>query len=449
MATKIVKHIYRLKRGTEKALFTNNPVLMDGEPLVVICEDNIVRLKIGDGKTAYNDLAFVSQDNDKTIQFITDKLDDLEKSIHNAGDFVYQLDEVSLNSFEGETLSDKITANILYIDPLVRLCEGNIAIIKKVLKQNPIQYDYTAYIYDGTSWVAMSGNYTADTIVFDEDLIYTHPVGNLPVPKEGHGVISAKGKSLKELLNQILVERKYPNVEMPTAVLMTNIEGPYEVGTNVTVSYEFITTVGSYEYESHTGVLFNNAGATFNGQYVEGKKGTFNTVQVVDGINLNIRGSITQMAGNIPKDNLGDDYEEGRIPAKLHSLVTEGLLTGFRGIFFGYKTNQDMLDIDLIESNHIRALGSGACTSLPTTIETTDMQQMFFAVPKGQIQTLCVEQLGSGAPQTVKKKSVYVKGANNYATNNYPNGAEYDLFYVSNTNPNSGNVTYKISINIV
>lgn len=55
MATTI-KTTFQFKKGTAKRWQEVNPILAEGEPGFVIYEN---RLKIGDGKTAWNDLPYI------------------------------------------------------------------------------------------------------------------------------------------------------------------------------------------------------------------------------------------------------------------------------------------------------------------------------------------------------------------------------------------------------
>ena len=58
MATEVIKTTIRLKRGTAEAWARNNPILALAEPGF---EYNTGKLKIGDGKTAWNDLLYFSE----------------------------------------------------------------------------------------------------------------------------------------------------------------------------------------------------------------------------------------------------------------------------------------------------------------------------------------------------------------------------------------------------
>ena len=63
----VIKTTFQLRRGNAAVWAKNNPVLERGEPGFVIDEN---RLKIGDGTTLWNDLAYVGEGsifNGKTV----------------------------------------------------------------------------------------------------------------------------------------------------------------------------------------------------------------------------------------------------------------------------------------------------------------------------------------------------------------------------------------------
>ena len=59
MATKIISITYQLKRGLQSVIEAKNPILAEGEPIVIFCNDGSTKLKIGDGKTPYSELTYV------------------------------------------------------------------------------------------------------------------------------------------------------------------------------------------------------------------------------------------------------------------------------------------------------------------------------------------------------------------------------------------------------
>ena len=73
MATKIVNITYQLKRGLQSVIEAKNPILAEGEPIVIFCNDGSTKLKIGDGKSStYLEYVLVDDEgNIKNFNFIT------------------------------------------------------------------------------------------------------------------------------------------------------------------------------------------------------------------------------------------------------------------------------------------------------------------------------------------------------------------------------------------
>lgn len=65
----------KTKRDTESNWSTNNPVLLNGEIILVDCENGQIKLKIGDGIKNYNDLEF------QNFNFLTDDIIGVQNGI--------------------------------------------------------------------------------------------------------------------------------------------------------------------------------------------------------------------------------------------------------------------------------------------------------------------------------------------------------------------------------
>ena len=59
------------KRDTEANLISANPILQNGEQIVVDMENGGIRIKVGDGETAFSDLPYIDES-------IIDRLDAIE-----------------------------------------------------------------------------------------------------------------------------------------------------------------------------------------------------------------------------------------------------------------------------------------------------------------------------------------------------------------------------------
>lgn len=108
---RVIKTTFQLRRGRYDEWIKENPILSEGEPAFEI---DTFRLKIGDGKTAYQILPYIGGDGSENDACVVNadthydfpsigKIDTIYKA--NKERILYQWDEatltyVSLNSFE-------------------------------------------------------------------------------------------------------------------------------------------------------------------------------------------------------------------------------------------------------------------------------------------------------------------------------------------------------------
>lgn len=358
------------------------------------------------------------------------------------------------NEFTNPTQIFEVVTNINEsdMDAISRITKGkevtngDVAIVKILISNE--KYSYTAYIYNGSQWGAMDGNYRADNVYFDEDFIFTKSIGTVSIPSSGNTTVSAAGKSLQEFFAGLFAEEENPSIPATKALLTSGNIGEKEVGTNIGVEYAFNVSSGNYAYgPSNNGVIWSNYKATFNGETLSGKTGTFSSVQVTDDTNLTITGSVEQSSGAIPFTNLGNEYPSAQIPPQFWKELSKGTLTGYRAWFCGYKNGENALpDPKAITGAEIRALGNSLKGAWVNSMDVSQMKQMFFAAPVGQASRPSVKDAATTAPQTVLGPiTVYVKGANNYATVDAPDGIAYEVWYVSNADAAAGEATLNIS----
>ena len=325
--------------------------------------------------------------------------------------------------------------------------KGDIVIVKDLIATE--KYQYTAYVYNGEQWAAMDGNYRADNVYFDEDFTFTKAIGTVTIPSSGSKKVSAAGKNLQEFFAGLFAEEEYPTPPSTSASLSSNNIGAHEVGTNIAITYSFSTNANAYKYGPANGVTWSNYKATFNGETLTIKSGTFKNIQVTDDTNLKITGSVDQSAGTIPVTNLGNEYSSAQIKAKSWTGLETSALTGYRAWFCGYKDGDTALaDPTAITGDQIRSLGNSANGSWKSSMDITKMKQMFFAAPAGSGYKPAVKDAATTAPQTVLGPiTVYVKGANNYmAADEIENGGmAYDVWYVANADAASGSATVNIT----
>ena len=403
-------------RNDVTANWANSTLILKKGEVALDTEKNI--FKIGDGEKTFSQIDKYFASFDEVVKAINEAT----KNLHTAD--VYEA-EVDLGA-------DKLAAlKALATNPF----KGDFGIVKEKLSPEG-KYQYTAYIYDGENWAAMDGNYDAENVYFQKDLTITAPIGVQTIPSSGSKTLATTGKNLKQVLDMIVASEKNPSTTQPSVTLNSSNIGAKEVGTNIAIAYSFATNPGSYTYGPATGVTFSGYEATFNGETLTGASGTFTSMQVVDDTNLSISGKCASSEGAVPLTNLGNPYEAGKIAAKNYT-PSKGTLTGYRGWFYGYYNGTTAIaDPAAITSAQLRAFGTK--TNFPTTMNTSQMQQMFFAAPKGRVSSVSISNAVNGAPLTVTKGSASVEGANGYTA------AEYDLFYVANAVAEGGDSKWNI-----
>ena len=325
------------------------------------------------------------------------------------------------------------------------------------------KYQHTAYRWNGTTWTAFDGNYSAKNVIFDEDFTFTTKIGTVQTLTNGSTTVPAAGKSVKDFFAGIFAAEEKPSRLRDTAVsFSTTPSATVEVGTNVTPSYTASLSAGEYSYGPPTGITAATWEVSIKDTGESAKStnsGSFATFQVIDGMSgyAKVTAKATYNNGAIPVTNIGNEYDkEGtnsvRFMADSRSKTANGY-TSYRTWFYGYKADGDTLDIANLTSDMIRQddVAASARTftrangSFTTSMTTNKMQQMLFAAPAGIVESVRVVNAINGSPQTVSKTTVYIKGANGYVTADAPNGMAYDLFYVSMDNADSGETTYTIT----
>ena len=402
--------------STENWNINKEKVLGKGEMGIEFCVGGTKKMKIGDGVTTWENLDCAGVDDAQIEALINANKD-------NTYTVTAEAEQEDLEALGTVASAPK---------------KGDIGIVKRVIAGDKLSY--TAYIYGDSQWEAADGNYNATNVYFPSDLTITANIGVQTIDSTGSKTLATTGKNVKQVLDMIVAQEKNPTITQPTASISSNNIGTKEVGTNIAIAYSFSTNAGNYQYGPATGVTFSDYSAVFNGETLNTSSGTFKSIQVTDDTNLTITGSVTHSDGVIPKTNLGNNYEAGKITGKTLN-PSKGTLRGFRGWFYGYKNGTNAIaDPNAITSAEVRALSSPA-TSIPSQISTNQMKQMFFAIPKGVKTSVSVADATNGAPQTVTKiTDVMVEGANSYSA------IAYDIWYVNNAAAASGSAKFNITV---
>lgn len=423
MSQKIITTRIVLRNGAASEWVTKNPVLLAGEAGVEI---DTKKMKIGDGTTAWNDLPYSGIDQET-----------IEKIISQNRDNLYQYTRTSLDQTHDAAISAALGASIPK--------QGDIVVITTDI--DSVVYEQAAYSYDGTQWVAMTGNVDATKVIMQKDIItagkYTR-VGNVTKSSEtSTGTFSVKGKSVQQAIEEILSQRLQPdNPTQPYVNLTFSQAKAYEVGSKVTPSYSASFNSGSYQYgPSSTGVTVNSWEISdTDGNTAATASGSFPEITVTPSTSYKITAKANHTAGLTAFDNLGDASNPVKQIAAGAKTKTSGAITGYRSYFYGYKGADALLDVANLTSANIRALSNKNTITAPTSITTNKMQQIFFAFPKGTFSNVTVANSTNGAPQTVYGPvEVAVEGANGYEA------VPYDIFYVNNASAESGSTTFKVT----
>ena len=346
--------------------------------------------------------------------------------------------------------------------------DGDVAIVKALIANG--KYSYTSYVYEAAldvegnascGWSAMDGNYSAANVFLKDKITlagnYTS-IGNYSKGKE-----IAAGTSLQSMLMDMLSQRLQPsNPTIPAASITLYMDGAtkksaagaVEVGTTVTPSYTASLSAGSYTYGPATGVVASSYAVTSTGRKTVDDAtadtaedsattatGSFTSFVVDDDTNYKLSVSIPHNEGVVAHDNLGSPSNPEKKIASGTKTANSGTVTGYRAWFCGYKNGTNALaDASAITGAQIRALGNAANGSWKSSMNVSQMKQMFFAAPAGKGYKPVVKDASTTAPQTVLGPiTVSVEGKNGF------DAIDYDVWYVANASAASGSAKLNIT----
>ena len=392
MPEKILKTRILLRNDeTANWLKNQNTVLGQGEAGVEFLANGKTKIKIGDGVKKWSELPYVDGEDIVQTQ-------------------VFQI--------EAQAEQEDLTAIANAVGDAV-LQSGDIAIIKRVIASE--KYEYTAYVYNGISWCAMDGNYNAENVYFDKDLVTTSAVGNITLTN-GQATIAAAGKNLKQVFDTIFVKEKNPSITQPSVSVSLAGAGAKEVGTKVTPSYTATFSAGKYEFGPATGCSVTSWSVTDtnNAEPLNTATGSFTEITVADDTNYKVTAIGNFSAGAIPVTNVGNEYAAGKITAGSKS-ATSSAITGYRNSFYGTLTEKGELTSDIIRSlkKSNKALTNG--NSFDITIPV-GAKRVVFAYPATLRDVTSVKDvngLNAEISGAFTKSTLSVEGLNNFQGINY------------------------------
>ena len=341
--TKTMNVRFQQKIDTAANWADSELILLAGE---IAVESDTGKFKFGNGEKKFSELPYAGIDQAQ--------LDAIEDNYHHV---VPTIPEGS------ETIETDAQALARAVKTLKK---GDIAVCERVIGDIGTASSMTAYMYDGEKWCALDGNYDASNVYFNNDITlagdYT-AVGNV---KLSENTLSAKGKSLDQLMQSIFTKELYPTKDTPTIALSGDSNQSGEVGTSFTLPTVTVkvSDVGSYTYGPATGITFpigdlviaecaststksnitgasnkkSNTSAAVKDSTVSltasNAKGTVYTDSEIS-FTFDAVGSYTQ--GAMPVTNLGNDYESQRIAAgDAHCDARTIKRTGWRNYWYGF-----------------------------------------------------------------------------------------------------------------
>ena len=322
----------KLRRATAGEWRTSDPVLGEGEPGY---ETDTHKLKIGDSKTSWNNLPY-----------ITDIID--LSTVTNKVIVVINKSGAAVTNPTGFLGKGTVT--------------GDIGIIKTEIADD--KYSYTAYVWNGGEWYAMDGNYSAENVYTSKDMKlageYTDGIGNYE-----KGTIINAGTSIQDILSKMFSKRLQPKASNPSATIAFVDEAgvatdiSLEIGTRYQAKYVISYSDGKFQppggavqnagcKSTDSTVKFDGKPVTINGEQVtisgeklNGAKGTIDEI-TIDSENKKIF-ELTygwESSANAAKDNFGDNAEPSLTIGAASNQTAFSIhgVSGYRCAFGGSST---------------------------------------------------------------------------------------------------------------
>lgn len=333
---------------------------------------------------------------------------------------------------------------------------GDVAVIKTLISGED-NYSYTSYVFDNNTkkWKAMDGNYNAENIYFDEDLLTTTPIGNIKLDN-GQATIPAAGKNLIDLFNTLYVAEDSIDLKKsnPSASISGTSTTYCEIGTtatkNITLS---LTDDGEYKYgctaemlstgESATSIINDGStGANISGYQIE-FDGVVSEIKSTTTFSLSpearnskaslsVVGKIHYGDGNIPVSNLKKAYPDQRILASNTYNKVDNVFRWYVPMYYGFTYSDTVINNPKqITASEIKALtrikdaDAYNETKKTTATATKSWRQFFLAIPKSYSWTMTEAKDANNLTLSIEK-------ANDVSLDINGVSVEYSVFYIHN-----------------
>ena len=291
---------------------------------------------------------------------------------------------------------------------------GDVGIVKTLIGGD--KYSYTCYVWDqaGKAWKAADGNYNAENVYFDEDLLTTVAVGNVKLDSTGQATIATTGKNLKDLWQTLYVaENKSFTVTKPSITVTGADSVNYlEIGSSssrdVGITYEdgkyqygYTTDSTQEEAKDAVTVVNNNTTGADVTEYIlkvgddklSPKTEGGNSFTVESGVKtakglMKVVATATYDDGYTPVSNLKKMYPSKKITASTTSAVEKEVFRWYVPMYYGFRYSANVVaDPAKVTSSVITSLtkvkdSKAYDQTIPTGATASgSWRQFFIAIP--------------------------------------------------------------------
>lgn len=332
--------------------------------------------------------------------------------------------------------------------------KDDVFIVKHTISEG--NYSHTAYVYNGTAWAAMDGNYNAENVYFDEDMLFTYEFGKYKL-SNGNVTIPSAGKNLKELLMGAHVDIVDPTKTNPGFSISASSNITQEVGTSYSLPTATATfTDGKYSY-GYVDADGNKVSGTNTSAGIVASEIKITCDQSSDSVTVNSAnsGKLTLTTANLtnadykdllvadesisykfsatcsypastrtPTNNVGEtsNSETGTVYTPIGSgsfaaKTSTCTVSGWRGFFYG--ALKVAPSTTAVTSEMIRGLTAGGNYNAKKTFTikangASDLKAFVVAIPASSTRS-GITNVDSTAGMTVSMTSSYVEAENTVA----------------------------------
>lgn len=407
-------------------------------------QENIMYLVMNDKTQHYDIYAKVNDEvvllDDTTVDlsgYATKE--QLEAVSGGLGGTVYAATKADLSTSDDSVISGYFAQNTD-----VKPKKGDVFVVTTTVDGST--YEQSAYFYDGSAWVAMTGSVDADKVILRENITlaggYTQ-VGNLTKSQNGTATFQTKGKSVADILTEIFSKRLQPTITAQPSVTGFALNGAKDVEAGTQVAAASYGTAelnpGSYKYGPDTAVVASgwkveritdkattevaNAETASLAAGSDNNNGAGFVIGDAGGdavASLKYKATATHGAGVTAKDNLGSDSNPAVAIAAGTKSKETATYTPFRNYFYGATAEKPTLNSDYIRSltKSGKAYAAGTLT-INVPVGAQRVAIACIATAKGVTKVINETAMNADVTSTFVKSTVPVEGANGYSAKTY------------------------------